>query len=208
MTDWLVEVVPTRWSPKVSGPPATENWLATPVPLSGTLCGELGSSSVMSRDALSELFVLGWNVTSTEQVVFGSTSAPWHESLVSEKSPWSGPLIAVEEMLTVLAPLFVSVSVTVCGALAATLPKETAFGWAPNTPAVMPIAPEPDVASATPTARRAVDARARRRPMRTFGQRLSRTSATAAPQPSTASAGITRAPGPDADIGPNWRAGA
>jgi len=90
MTDWLVEVVPTRWSPKVSGPPATENWLATPVPLSGTLCGELGSSSAMSRDALSEPFELGWNVTSTEQVLFGPTAAPLHELLLSEKSPDRG----------------------------------------------------------------------------------------------------------------------
>src|SRR6185437_8015149 len=111
-------------------------------------------------------------------------------------------------MLTVLDPLFVSVSVIVCGALAATLPKETASGWAPNTPAVIPIAPDPDAASATPTVRRTVERRARRRRMGTFGQRLSRTSATAAQQPRTASAGITRAPGPDADIGPNWRAGA
>jgi hypothetical protein len=86
-----------------------------PVPVSGTNCGDPGTSSAIAIEAVRAPSACGENVTSMAQVAFAAYG-PW-QPLVIVKSPTFGPPNTTEEMWSVAAPEFVTV--TTCARLVA-----------------------------------------------------------------------------------------
>src|SRR5271165_6269255 len=84
-----------------------------PVPVSGTNCGDPGTSSAMAIEAVRTPSACGEKVTLMAQVAF----APYGplQPLVIVKSPTFGPPNTTEEICSVAAPEFVTV--TTCAKL-------------------------------------------------------------------------------------------
>jgi len=84
---------------------------AVPVPLSGTLCGEVGSLSVMLRLADSAACVEGVKVTLIVQAEPAANVEPeLGQVLVCEKSAAFVPVVAMLLMVSAAVPVFVSVT--------------------------------------------------------------------------------------------------
>src|SRR5690242_11413537 len=82
-----------------------------PVPLSATVCGLAGASSVKERDALRAPVAVGAKVTLTVQVALTATVAPVQVSALLPKSPALVPVKPTEVICKLVLPLLVTVTV-------------------------------------------------------------------------------------------------
>ncbi len=94
---------------RLVGDNAATGW--TPVPVSVTCCGLVGSASVMSRLAARTPGAVGANVTLMEQLRPPPRLPPIGQFVVNAKSPPFVPLIAIEAIATEVAPTFARVTV-------------------------------------------------------------------------------------------------
>jgi hypothetical protein len=111
-------VVPTCCWPKLRlvGEKLTAGAVATPVPLSATVCGEAGALSVTETLAPRDPAALGVKVTEIEQLEpAASVEGLSGQVFVCAKSPAFVPVIPIE--LIVRAPVPVLVRVTLCAEL-------------------------------------------------------------------------------------------
>jgi hypothetical protein len=110
VTVWAVLVVLASW---VKVKPGAEKLTAgaVPVPLKVTVCGLPLALSVKTSEALKLPVVAGVNVTLTAQVLPGVTVAPVQVSALLAKSLGFVPPRAAVEMLRLLVPVLVTVTV-------------------------------------------------------------------------------------------------
>ena len=104
VTDWVALVVPTGWLPKLGL--VGDNVAAGPVPVPdrATVCGLPLALSVTVSVPVREPPVVGVKVTLIVQLALAATVPP--QLLVWTKSP----LTAMDEIVSVTVPLFVSVT--------------------------------------------------------------------------------------------------